>query len=140
MESFGPFTETPFLNEVKVYVINTETLQNGEIKPNYQCLKLKDGSLSIKEIGSVAINRAALIERRTEYKDAKPLEVGRVQSVVEEIEINGQLCTPICYINFGKGRFLVSLFFLGYDKQSEKAKEQVTNLLCELVIKEIEDR
>lgn len=137
MQSFGPFTETPFLNEVKVYVINTETVQNGEIKPSYHCLKLKDESLSIKEIRSVAINRVALVERRTEYKDTKRLEAGRVQSVVEEIEINEQLRTPICYINFGKGRFLVSLFFLGYDKQLEQAKEQVISLLCELVIKDI---
>lgn len=138
--SFGPFTETPFGSELKVRVINTETKQNGEIEPNCQSLKLKDKSVNIKGLDSVAINRAALIDRRTEYKAAKPLEIGRVLSVVEELEINGQLYTPICYVNFGDGRFLVSLLFMGYDKQSEQVKDKVTSLLCKLMMKELKDR
>jgi hypothetical protein len=137
MQSFGPFAETPFLSEVKVNVINTETVKNREIEPLCCSLKLKDGSLKTKELSRVAINRVAVIDRRSEYESMPALETGRVESIVEEIIKDGQLITPIFHINFGKGRFLVSLAFLDYDKQSDEAKEQITSLLCELILKGI---
>lgn len=137
IRSFGPFPEAPFISEVKANIINTETIKNEEIEPSYYTLKPKDQSLGIGEIEAVAINRVVVIERHSEYKSTKPLETGRVDSLVEEIAGNGQALTPICYINFGKGKFLISLPFLDYDKQSEKAKEQVTDLQSALVVKEL---
>jgi len=136
--SFGPFTETPFGSEARVSVVNTEIPgQNGELNPRYYSLKLRNQSLKVKELSSVAVNRAAVIERKPEYKSANSLETGRLESVVVEIDINGQLLTPIFYVNFGKGKFLVSLVFLDYDKQAELAREQITRLQCELILKEI---
>ena len=137
IQSFGPFPETPFLSEVKVNVINTETVKNREIEPLYYSLKLRDRSLKTGRLSSIAINRAAVVNRRSEYETAAPVETGRVESIVEEIINNGQVITPMCYVNFGKGKFLVSLAFLDYDKQSDEAKEQITILQCELILKEI---
>lgn len=137
LQSFGPYPETPFLSQVKVNVINTETIENNEIKPLNCSLRLRDRSLKTKELNSVAINRVAVVERHLEYKTVKPFETGRVESVVEEIRVDGQNTTPICYVNYGKGRFLVSLIFLDYDKQLEEAKAQITNLHCELILREV---
>jgi hypothetical protein len=138
IQSIGPFTETPFVDEVRASVINTETpTQNGEPNPDYRLLKVKDGSLGIGGLDSVAINRAVILGRKSEYKNSKSLETGRIQSIVEELDKNGQLLSPICYVNFGEGKFLVSLLFLEYEKQKDAVKEWVVNLLCRLILKEV---
>lgn len=138
MQSFGPFTETPFVDEVRAHVINTETpVQNGEPNPVYHPLIVKDVSLDIGKMDSVAINRAVILERKSEYKNAKSLGTGRIQSIVEELDKNGQLFSPVCYVNFGDGKFLVSLVFLEYEKQKEVAREWIVNLLCRLILKEV---
>lgn len=140
IKSFGPFPETPFLTELKINVINTETIINRKIEPNYSTLKVKEQSFHVKDLDSVAINRAVVVEKTSEYGSSLSVQTGRVQSIVEEIDRNGQALTPICYVNFGKGRFLVSLVFLDYEKQSEESKSQITALQCKLIFHELAEK
>lgn len=132
--SFGPFPDTPFLSEVKVNMINTE---DSEGRPPCCDLSTKDDSLNTKRLSQVAVNRAAVVDRPSQYKSAAPLHRGRVESIVEEIGEEGQAVTPLCYVNFGKGRFLISLAFLDSHIQREQAKEQICRLLRELILKSI---
>lgn len=119
--SLGPYLETPFLSELRVNIINTEERRDGKISPISPSLKFKSSS---DELDSVAINRGIVVGKH-------------VESLVEEIEWQGKLITPFCSIYFGKGKFIVSLIFLEYDKQSEDIREKITNLQCDLIIEEV---
>jgi hypothetical protein len=134
LRSFGPFPETPFLSEVKVNMINTEGGGGG---PPCHDLTTKDNSLNIRKLHQIAVNRAAVVDRLSQYESAAPLHRGRVESIVEEIDKKGQALTPLCYVNFGKGRFLISLAFLDSRSQQEQSKEQISSLLRELILKSI---
>jgi len=133
--SFGPYPQSPFLAELKINIISTERLEGREIVPLSCLLRLKENVGELEDLGVVAINRGVVVGRVRENE--KKIEASHVKSVVEEVEWERYLVTPLCYIDFGKGRFLISLLFLGYDKQSEETKEKVTGLLCNLVVKEI---
>jgi hypothetical protein len=133
IRSFGPFPETPFLSEVKVYIINTE----DKGRPPCYDLRTKDTSLRINQLSQVAVNRVAVVDRPSEYKSVTPLNRGRVESIVEEIGKEEQAMTPLCYVNFGKGRFLISLAFLDPDIQQEQTKDEISRLLRELMLKSI---
>jgi hypothetical protein len=134
IRSFGPFPETPFLREVKVTMTNTE---GDKGRPPCYDLSLKDDSLDTKQLSQVAVNRAALVDTPSEYKSAAPLHRGRVESIVKEIGEEGQAMTPLCYVNFGKGRFLISLAFLDSPIQQEQTNAQIIRLLRELILKSI---
>jgi len=134
IRSFDPFPETPFLREVKVTMINT---QGDKERPPCYDLSPKDDSLDTKQLRQVAVNRAAVVDRPPEYRSAAPLHRGRVESIVREIDEEGQAMTPLCYVNFGKGRFLISLTFLDSHIQQEQTNEQISRLLRELILKSI---
>lgn len=134
IRSFGPFPETPFLREVKVSIVNTERGSGGP--PCYD-LSPKDDSLYPKQLSQVTVNRAVVVDSPSEYRSAAPLNRGRVESIVKEIGEEGQAMTPLCYINFGEGRLLISLAFLDSDIQQEQTKEQISRLLRELILKSI---
>lgn len=134
IRSFGPFPETPFLSEVRVDMRNTE---DGKGSPPCYDLSTKDESLDTKQLSQIAVRRAAVVDRASESKSAAPLHRGRVESIVQEIDRDGLAMTPLCYVNFGDGRFLVSLAFLDAHSQQEQAKEQVSRLLRELILKSI---
>jgi hypothetical protein len=133
----GPYTEAPFLRELKIRITNTEEQKEGSITPMTYSLKLKNNLLGMNELGSVAINRAVVVGKVKENE--RKIEVNHVKSIVEELEWKGELVTPFCFIHFGKGKFLVSLAFLEYDKQPEDIREKIINLQCDLVIKEAKD-
>jgi hypothetical protein len=135
---FGPYPETPFLTELKINIINTEDTKNGSITPRRFSLKPKNNLSDLNEIKSVAINRVVVVGRVE--KGERKSEVYHVKSIVEELELDdGKLVTPLCSIYFGRGKFLVSLAFLEYDKQPEDVREEITNLQCDLIIKEVKD-
>jgi len=135
--SFGPYPETPFLSELRINIINTETTKGEYINPMYSSLKLKSSLLKSNYLDSVAINRGVVVGK-VENGERK-IEVNHVKSMVEELEWDGKLVTPFCSIYFGKGKFLVSLAFLEYDKQQEDIREKITIHQCDLVIKEVKD-
>lgn len=119
-----PYVETPFLRAVMVDIINTEIRKDKKITPMYTSLKLKNSGYSLE---NVAINRGILCSNH-------------VETIVEKLEWDGKLSTPLCYIHFGKGKFLLSLIFLEYDEQPEDIREKITNLQCDLIIKEVKDK
>lgn len=135
--SFGPYPETPFLSELRINVINTETTEGEDINPKYHSLKFKTSLSSSNDLNSVAINRGVVVGKVE--KGERKIEVKHVESVVEELEWGGKLVTPFCSIYFGKGKFLVSLVFLEYDKQPKDIRDKITNLQCDLIIKELRD-
>lgn len=65
------------------------------------------------------------------------IEVNHVKSIFEELEWEGKLVTPFCSINFGDGKFLISLVFLEYDKQPEDIREKIILLLSEVNITDV---
>ncbi|OQX50360.1 MAG: hypothetical protein B5M53_12630 [Candidatus Cloacimonas sp. 4484_209] len=95
------------------------------------------GIISFDYLDSVAINRGVVVGKVE--KGERKIEVNHVKSMVEELEWDGKLVTPFCSIYFGKGKFLVSLAFLEYDKQQEDIREKITIHQCDLVIKEVKD-
>ena len=103
----------------------------------YCTLKLKNNLLGLNAIKSVAINRGVVVGKVENGK--RKIEVNHVKSLVEELEWEGKLVTPLCSINFGRGKFLVSLIFLEYDKQSEDIREKISNLQCDIIIKEVKN-
>jgi len=135
--SFGPYPETPFLSELRINIINTERIEGENINPLVCTLKFKTNLSNSDDLDSVAINRGVIIGKIEKSK--KKIEVKHVESLTEEIEWDRMLVTPFCSIHFGEGKFLVSLIFLEYDKQSENVREKITNLLCDLVIREVKD-
>jgi len=133
-QSFIPFSETPFAVEAKLSIINTEKVPNMAS----QSLNLKSSPTST-QLEPVGINRAILASTVDEYGIKH--EINHVRSIVEEITLDsGILCSPICFIYFGGGKFLVSLLFLGENKQSDIVCENIIDLLCGLVVKEAEDQ
>jgi len=133
-QSFIPFSETPFAVEAKLSIINTEKVPNMASRS----LNLKSSPTST-QLEPVGINRAILASTVDEYGIKH--EINHVRSIVEEITLDsGILCSPICFIYFGGGKFLVSLLFLGENVQLEVACEDITNLLCNLFVKEAEER
>jgi len=136
-QSSGSFLDVPFLNTVRVRVVNTESLQQNEIHPLYHNLIIHDNTLGIENLNSVAINRAILLGNVQEYKYEQSIKMGRIQSIVGEVEYKGQHLSPLCYINFGHGKFITSLLFLKYHSQNNKTSEWLTNLLCKLMLREI---
>lgn len=135
--SFGPYPETPFLSELRINVINTERIEGEDINPRYYPLKFKTSLSKSNDLDSVAINRGVVIGKIEKGK--RKIEVKHVESLVEEVEWDGKLVTPFCSIYFGEGKFLVSLIFLEYDKQPENVRGKITNLQCDLVIREVKD-
>ena len=118
-----PFAGTPFLNAVMADVIETETRKDGEKIPMSASLKLKDSSYNLE---NVIIHRGILC-------------IDNIESLVEELLWEGKPFTPLCYVHFGKSKFLFSLIFLEYDKQPKDIREKIINLQCDLVIKEVRD-
>jgi hypothetical protein len=97
MIPYASFGETPFAQEIGIGIAKTE---DENYTPLYWSLKSKNTNLSSSnEIKSVAVNRAILVN-------------DHVKSIVEELEWQGNLVTPVCSIYFGGGKFLVSLIFL----------------------------
>ena len=121
LKEFYPGMDSPFSKAVMVDIINTEIKENEKIIPMHTSLKLKNSSYSLE---NVAINRGIRCSNH-------------VESIVEELEWDGKLFTPLCYIHFGKGKSLFSLIFLEYDEQPEDIREKITNLQCDLIIKEV---
>lgn len=126
-ESPFPGYDSPFSRQVMVDIVAT-TLRSLEPRepvssPMRASLKLKNKDLTLTD---VAIHRGIAC-------------TNHVESIVEELEWEegGGIIplTPFCYIHFGKGKFLISLVWL--DQQPEDIREKITNLLCDLVIKEV---
>ncbi|MCK4733060.1 MAG: hypothetical protein KAT65_11450 [Methanophagales archaeon] len=127
-----PYVETPFLRAVKVNIVATEVrkfnskAKQTEIFPMFASLKLNNSNLILE---NVAIHRGIVCD-------------SHVKSIVEELEWEREWermrFTPLCYIHFEKGKFLVSLIFLEHD-DNRVVREGITNLLCDLVIKEVKD-
>jgi len=131
--SYIPFSETPFALEVKVGIFNTEKAPDMANR----LLSLKS-DFRLGELRPVTINRALGTSTVDEYGVRH--EIDHVRSIVEEVRLNLDMVSPICFIYFGRGKFLVSLLFLGENVQSEVACEDITNLLCNLFLKEAEER
>jgi hypothetical protein len=87
-------------------------------------------------LDKTAINRMINLNNRSEYENSVNEEISRIQSVVEEFDQKGQKMSPICYINFGDGKYLTSLIFLDYDKQNPQAEKWIVDLLCKLIVNE----
>jgi len=106
--------------------LNSKAKQT-EIFPMHTSLKLKNSDRTLQ---NVAIHRGIVC-------------TSHVESIVEELEWEwegGRIpFTPLCYIHFGKGKFLISLIFLGYPEQPEDIREKITELECDLVIKEVKE-
>ena len=139
--SFGPYPETPFLQQLRINIINTEFYREGQIIPYFHKLKFK--LLNHEELDNVAINRAIVIGeiRRVKRNDGRietrrEIHVKHVESLVEDIQSpdGNFIITPLCRIYFGKGEFITSLLYLEYDKQPEDVKERIIELLCNLMI------
>jgi len=130
LEGIAPFAETLFLGDVKVQVINMEQLKGSASVPRYP-LELREDHFGGCSLGIAALHRAFEIHQG---------EKGRVQSVVKEIEHGGYLLSPICFVDFGKGKFLISLPFLDGEDQTDSIKERITWLQCALVIKKVANR
>lgn len=128
-----PYVDTPFLKTVNVNIVATETRGlNSSTKqtgfyPMYGSLCLKEGGPPIED---VAIHRGIV-------------GAGHVESIVEELEWELEWTrmrfTPLCYINYGKGRILASLLFLECTEQADKVRDKITNLQFDLVIKGVSD-
>ncbi|MHA1595503.1 MAG: hypothetical protein ACTSXX_12325 [Candidatus Baldrarchaeia archaeon] len=126
--SVGPYTETPFSQELRIRIINTEfkDITSGINKPLRCSLKFKVDLPGYNNLDNVAINRAIILAEH-------------VKSLVKEISWANESITPLCSINFGKGKFIASLLFLEYNEQPENVKEIIVELLCDLIVKELEN-
>jgi hypothetical protein len=130
LKPIANFSGTPFLSETHVRVYNIEQTQNGKMVSH--TLRVKEPSFEKYEIKNVIVNRAFLIG-----SDDDSVISGNIHSIVQEIKVESQYFTPICYINFGRGRYLVSLLFLEYSLQPVDVKTTVTDLLTSLIFREI---
>lgn len=126
-QPISPFAGTPFLNETRVEVLNTETGTPGS--PRVCILRPKRHLLGEKkEWDSVRVNRAIRCNTN---------QFSNVESIVEEIGLEeSRRCTPLCYINYGQGRFLVSTLFLAADQFSDERRGDILDFLTRLAIEE----
>ena len=134
LQNISPFSETPFLSETHVEVINTELLNSPPGTPLTHDLEIKEPRYldEPKKILNVAINRAFLLG-----KASSDFKFGNIHSKVEEISLaNGDYCTPLCYINYGAGRYVVSTLFLDGSTQSTNTHDYIFEYLYKLIIRE----
>jgi hypothetical protein len=130
-DQISPFSETPFLTENNLVVINTENRQTGS--PLICSLDIKSREISHRKhlLNNVSVNRAFLLG--SNYTD---IQVGNVKSIVQEIQSDHSFSTPFCYINYGNGRYFVSMFFLSDNSQPCEVKTSILNFLSQLIVEE----
>ena len=117
-----PGLDTPFSEAVMADIMNTEIKNNKRIIPMHAALKLKDSNIRFE---NVVIHRGLRCNKN------------HIKSIVDELEWDGMNFTPLCYAHYGKGKSILSLFFLESDEQQEETREKITNLQCDLIIKEV---
>jgi hypothetical protein len=127
----SPFAETPFLRETRLEVINTEDKTGS---PLTLTLKVRTPPFPdrIDHLQDVSVNRAFLLGT----KQAPSAKLGNVNTIVDAILFGDSYYTPLCYIQYGDGRFLVSAFFLDGDAQSRDARDTVFDLIAKLTVQE----
>ncbi len=130
LRPISTFSNTPFLSETHVQVFNTE--QGNAPMTCVLELKEKEHAINVDKIEDVAVNRAFLVREANGDTGSS-----NIRSIVEEIRIGSQSLTPLCYIYFGNGHFLISLLFLEYAAQPHNVKTMVTKLMASLILKEI---
>jgi hypothetical protein len=122
---YDPGYDSPFSKLVMVDIFGTVVnILNPQTKkvvkiPMRSSLKLKDKEVTLE---NVIIHRGIIC-------------TDHVESIVEELDWDDQLFTPFCYIHYGKGKILTSLIWL--DQQSEDIKRKITNLLRDLIVREV---
>ena len=117
-----PGLDTPFSEAAMLDVMHTEVKNNKIIIPMHTTLKFKNSKVRLE---NVVINRGVRCN------------IQHIESIVEELEWDEMMFTPLCYAHYGKGKSLLSLIFLESDEQQEEAREKITNLLCDLIMKEV---
>jgi hypothetical protein len=133
LQPVGSFSGTPFLNETHVSIRNIEIrLPSGTLKSNTLQLKEKNPLSDITEVENVVVNRGFRVEH-----DDDSARTSNIHSIVKEIKVGSEYYTPFCYIDYGKGRYLVSTLFLDYQLQSNEVREKITELEISLVLQEI---
>ncbi len=114
-----PSMDSHFSRAIMIDIVSTTKEKDKKSISLHTSLKLKNIEDSIENI---TIRRGILCSNH-------------VESIVEELEWERMRFIPLCYVHFGKGKFLFSLIFL--NEQTEDIKEKITNLQCDMVIKEV---
>lgn len=111
-----PFQLTPFMEKLGLQVLNIE---NSELFGWDVEFKEKiNRVVVVKEIGGIKVHRVVVVERNV-YPIMKPKKFGKID------------VTPLFFVNYGEGRFLISLVFESYNRNS-KIKEVLAGIITTL--------
>lgn len=121
INSLRPFQLTPFMEKLGLRVHNIENseLFSWDVEFEDKCTRM------VKEMKEMKVHRVVVVERNVD-PIVKPKRLGQIDAEV----------TPLFFVNYGEGRFLISLVFENYS-QNNKMKEVLVDILLHSIGEEI---
>lgn len=110
-----PFQLTPFMEKLGLQVLNIENSKLSEWNVEFK----EKINRAAKEIGRIKVHRAVVVERNVD-PIMKPKRLERID------------VTPLFFVNYGEGKFLISLIFENCN-QNSKIKEVLAGIITALI-------
>jgi len=121
-----PFELTPFMEKLGLQVLNIE----GELLFNWD-MEFEEEFNSIvnkiKDDKEINAHRAVVCERN-------------VEAIIKPKMLNGTRVTPLFFVNYGNGKFLISLVWLDNSPKNTKIKKVLAEMVIKLVREKRDDQ
>jgi len=118
----NPFELAPLMEKLGLRVLAVERTElskwDAEFEEKFRAIMGK--------VGKIEVHRVAIVEENVE-PIIKPREVTFLGS--------REKCTPLFFVNYGDGKFLISLIFLNATDNSKKMKEVLSKMIIEIAKK-----
>lgn len=111
LKPIRPFELTPFMEKLGLQVINAESTELFGWKAEFK----EKISEAIKGIKEIKIHRAVVVERN-------------VDPIMEPKRFGERNVTPLFFVSYGEGKFLISLIFESYNRDS-KIKKALASII-----------